>query len=208
MEVEEINRISNLRQEPLSSKKEKMKIIIVRHGKPYMPASGRLKASEMHEWIESYNAAGIDRKAPPPTAVIEKATRCNALVCSDLKRSIESGEILKAGHVCISDAIFREFSLPCVSWSSFRLSPIIWTTLFRLLWFAGFSSQGESYRASKLRVKAGADKLREIAAEHGSVLFVGHGIYNYFLAKKLLSTGWQGPMNPGRRYWEFGVYTT
>jgi len=172
-----------------------------------MPASGRLKASEMHAWIESYNLAGVDQKELPPTGALEHAARCNALVCSDLKRSIESGEILKAGHVCISDAIFREFSLPWVSWNSFRLSPIIWTALFRLMWFTGFSSRVESYRASKLRVKAGADKLREIAAEHGSVLFVGHGLYNYFLAKELLSAGWQGPTNPGRRYWEFGVYT-
>jgi len=173
-----------------------------------MPASGKLKASEMHEWIESYNLAGIDRNEAPPAVATEKAAQCNAVVCSDLKRSIESAETLKAGHVCISDAIFREFSLPCMRWNSFRLSPIIWTTLFQMLWFAGFSSQRESYRSSRLRVKAGADKLKEVAAEHGSVLFVGHGLYNYFLAKELLSTGWQGPTNPGRRYWEFGVYIT
>jgi len=184
-----------------------MEIVILRHGKPDISASEKLKAREMREWIESYDSAGIDRTHVPPVIAIEKAAQCKAVVCSDLKRSVESAETLKAGHVSLSDAVFREFSLPYMEWHSFRLSPMIWAAFFRMLWFAGFSAGGESFRASKRRVKRGADKLKEVAAERGSVLFVGHGLYNYFLSKELRSTGWQGPMNPGKQYWEFGVYT-
>jgi len=185
-----------------------MQIVIMRHGKPDICASEKLRACEMREWIESYDSAGIDRMHVPPVIAMEKAAQCNAVVCSDLKRSVESAGILKAGHVYLSDAVFREFGLPCMTWHSFRLPPMIWAAFFRMLWFAGFSAGGESFRDSRLRMKRGADKLKEVAAEHGSVLFVGHGLYNFFLAKELLSTGWQGPVTPGKRYWEFGVYTT
>ncbi len=184
-----------------------MEIVILRHGKPDISVSDKLRACEMREWIESYDSADIDQTHVPPVIALEKAAQCNVVVCSDLKRSVESAGTLKAGHVYLSDAVFREFSLPYMTWHSFRLPPMIWAAFFRMLWFAGFSAGGESFRASRLRVKRGSDKLNEVAAEHGSVLFVGHGLYNCFLAKELLSTGWQGPTTPGKRYWEFGVYT-
>ena len=183
-----------------------MEIVLLRHGKPDMPAFGKLKAYEMSKWIETYNSAGIDRKQIPPESVTEMASNCKAVVCSDLPRSVESADVLKTGHVHLSDSIFREMSLPYANWNSLRLSPTIWVALFRLLWFLGYSSHCESYYSSKLRAITVAQRLKELAVEHGSVLLVGHGLLNHFLAKDLLSTGWQGPTNPGKHYWEFGVY--
>lgn len=173
-----------------------------------MPAFGRLKACEMSHWIESYNSAGIDPKLVPPPHATEMAASCMAIACSDLPRSIESAKALKikAGHVQLSDTIFREMGLPYANWNSLRLSPAIWVALFRMLWFLGFSPRCESYYSARLRAIAGAQRLKELAAEHGSVLFVGHGLLNRFLAKDLLATGWEGSANPGKRYWEFGVY--
>lgn len=70
----------------------------------------------------------------------------------------------------------------------------------------GFSSNGESFRASRVRATAGAEMLKNAAVEYGSVLLVGHELINHFIAKELLITGWQGPKSPGKRHWEFGVY--
>jgi hypothetical protein len=37
-------------------------------------------------------------------------------------------------------------------------------------------------------------------------MLIGHGIINRLLAKKLRSSGWKGPKNPGNNYWEYAVY--
>lgn len=173
-----------------------------------MPAFGKLKASEMSQWIERYNSAGIDQSQIPPIPAAEMAASCNAIVCSNLPRSIESAEVLKTktGHIIHSDAIFREMDLPYATWHLLRLPPAIWLALFRILWFFGFSPRCESYKAARNRAISGAQRLKDLATEHESVLLVGHGLINRFIAKELLSTGWHGPANPGKQYWGFSVY--
>lgn len=175
-----------------------------------MPVFGKVKAYEMNKWIECYNSAGIDQTLLPPAHATEMASNCNAIVCSDLPRSVESANALKAkaGNVILSDAIFREMDLPYTNWNTLRLPSAIWVALFRILWFLGFSPRCESYYSARLRAITGAQRLKELAAEHESVLLIGHGLLNRFLAKELLSTGWQGPTSPGNQYWEFGVYTS
>lgn len=183
-----------------------MKIVIVRHGKPDMPGFEKLKACELYKWIDSYNSAGIVQKQPPPVRTMEMVATCKAAVCSDFPRPIQSAEALNV-KVLYSESLFREIILPYANWNSLRLSPYTWAVLFRILWSFGYSSNGESLRLSQLRARTGAQKLKQIAAEHGSVLFVGHGLINHFIAKELLSSGWQGPTSPGRKHWAFSVYT-
>lgn len=183
-----------------------MKIVILRHGKPDLPAHGNLKACELHKWIESYNSAGINQNLMPPAKTIEIAASCNAVVCSDLPRSIQSVEALNLKPIHISGSVFREMGLPYANWNSPRLSPTLWVAVFRILWFLGYSANSESFRSSRLRAKAGTEILEKTAMEQGSVLFVGHGLINHFIAKELLANGWQGPKSPGKQHWEFGVY--
>ena len=183
-----------------------MRIVLLRHGKPDVPEHGKLKVNEIHQWIESYNSAGLSIEHRPSREAIEIANNCNAIVCSNLPRSVESARALGLREVIYIESLFREMGLPYASFPSPRLSPNIWVTFFRVLWFLGFSSNGESLREARLRASTGASRLKEIAANTGSVLLVGHGFVNRFIAKELLSSGWQGPSSPGRKYWEFGVY--
>lgn len=182
-----------------------MKIVIVRHGKPDVPDFEKLKACELNTWIDSYNAAGIVQK-PPPVRTIEIATQCRAVVCSDFPRSTQSAAALNV-KVLHSASLFREVCLPYAKWNLLRLSPYTWALLFRIFWALGYSSHGESFRSFQLRASAGAEKLKQLATEHGSVLFVGHGLINKFIAKELLSSGWKGPRSPGWKHWAFGVYS-
>lgn len=153
-----------------------------------------------------YNSAGINKNQTVSAQSIALAAGCNAVVCSNLPRSIQSAEALGVKHIKFSDFLFREMDLPYANWNSPRLSPYTWVAFFRLLWFLGYSANVESFRSSKLRAIAGARKLTEIAEQCESVLLIGHGLINYFIAKELLSNGWCGPRNPGKRHWEFGVY--
>jgi hypothetical protein len=78
--------------------------------------------------------------------------------------------------------------------------------LLRYMSVFGFSQNGESLSMAKKRAQVAASALIDIAHVHGSVLLVGHGFINYFLAKELLSRNWAGPSKPGGGYWEYGVY--
>ena len=183
-----------------------MQIVLLRHGKPDIPEHGRLKAHELRQWIESYNSAGILPENTPSQEAVEIADTCNAVACSDLPRSVESAKALGIEEVDIIKPVFREMGLPFGSLPALKLMPNTWAVLFRILWFIGYSSNSESIHEGRSRASRGADILREVAAADDSVILVGHGLVNRFIAEDLLSNGWSGPENPGKEYWEFGVY--
>ncbi|MEZ5536946.1 MAG: histidine phosphatase family protein [Thiolinea sp.] len=100
----------------------------------------------------------------------------------------------------------NEAGLPAADWKIIKLSPKIWSVLFRILWLSGYPKNSESFKAAKSRASDAAEKLTEIAQQHDSVLFVGHGVFNRILANELRRQGWSGPKNPGSVHWAFGVY--
>jgi len=53
------------------------------------------------------------------------------------------------------------------------------------------------------RQRAGrmADRLIALVQEHGSVLAVGHGMFNRFVASQLRARGWRGPKLLSHGYW-------
>ena len=183
-----------------------MKITLLRHGKPIMPALKRLSASAFYEWVQEYNASGLCPTSKPTIEAISSAKECNAIVCSDLPRSIESAKALNAETIVLSSAIFNEAGMPSTNWHTLKLSPIIWAPIFRLSWLFGFSRKSESFKESKIRAKEAVKKLTETAYEHENVLFVGHAVFNRILANELRKSGWFGSRNPGTKHWGYGVY--
>lgn len=183
-----------------------MRITLLRHGKPDIAAWPRIKAHEMSQWIAAYNQAGINSARNPPQASIDAAMECNFIVASDLRRSIESAQRLAGKKQIVSDAIFREADLPYEPHRLPKLPPAVWAAYFRLLWFSGKSCNAESTRLFRKRANNAAHHLAALAREHGSVLFVGHGIINRFIAKELKHSGWEGPKHAGKHYWSFSTY--
>jgi len=78
--------------------------------------------------------------------------------------------------------------------------------VYLTLTFLGYSANGETIKEAKCRAERGAELLENLAKKQGSVLLVGHGFLNRFIAKRLISNGWKGPSTPGRKYWAYGVY--
>lgn len=183
-----------------------MKIILLRHGKPDIPDLGKLRASEFQLWIQAYNAAPLNIKSRPSKELIEIASRCNSIVCSNLRRSIDSARLLGEKDIQCIDAIFREFELPYSSFPSPKLSPGVWSVLHRVLWFMGQASHCESLSTAKQRVTSAANILHNKAVSHNTVLFVGHSLLNSFIAKKLIAKGWHGSISIFSKHWEFSVY--
>jgi len=183
-----------------------MEIILIRHGKPNISTSKSTSAIEFGHWIDSYNASGLCSSSIPSEKAIAVAQKCNAVVCSELQRSIESSKALGIKNIEITSSIFNEAGLPVSNWQYPKMSPKLWAALFRVLWIFGYSKNSESFKEAKVRASEAAGLLIDLANTHGRVLFVGHGVYNRLLANELKALGWAGPKNPGSKHWSFGIY--
>lgn len=165
-----------------------------------------MSASEFGTWLSDYDLAGIDVTLPPPKKTVDHADECGFIVCSDLIRSLESATLLNItpDQIC---AKFREFETPYAHWKYPALPIIVWIWLFRLLQLMGYSRYAESYIQAKLRSETCANQLIKLAEIHGSVVFIGHGLLNFFMHKYLLKKGWKGPQKSTKKYWNVGEYS-
>ena len=183
-----------------------MKIIFIRHGKPAIPESPILNASEFHQWIDAYNLAHLDPGHKPAKQLVGMAGQYQTIVCSDLRRSIESAELLGIKELVCIDAIFREVELPYCTKPTPRLSPDLWLVIFRILWFAGYAANCESKALARQRAVIAADILEKKALSNDTVLLIGHSIFNNFIGKQLQVKGWQGKTSIFSKYWEISEY--
>lgn len=181
-----------------------MKIVILRHGKPAIDRWPAVYAVEMQLWIKHYNNAGV----------IEPATieckRCvigsDTILCSAMQRSIDSAAMLRPDLTLQPDPELVEAGLPYANWRVLKLPVKYWSLVFRVMWLFGYSKNAESCWSAKQRARAAAEKIIKTAVENGSVVYVGHGIFNRLIAKELRTQGWNGPVNPGSKYWDFSIY--
>jgi len=183
-----------------------MKIILLRHGKPKTPPIFNMTALEFSKWVEQYDLSGLCPSSQPETNTVFVANSCNAVVCSELPRSIESSSVLGIKTITLTSRKFNEAGLPITEYGHLKLSPRIWVIILRVLWLLGYTKKSESYKDAKIRATESVKTLTALAKTHSSVLFVGHGVYNRLLAKELISLGWVGPKSPGSKHWSFGVY--
>jgi broad specificity phosphatase PhoE len=196
----------NAKMHTTGTRKE-MRLVILRHGRPVIPALRRLSASAFSDWVNEYNTAGLCPSSQPTEHANKFAQQCNAVVCSALPRSIESAKAFGNNNIVLSDPVFNEAELPIANWKIMKLSPKIWAVIFRLLWLLGYSRNSESFEQTKSRASEAAKRLSGIAQEYENVLFVGHGVFNRILSNELRRQGWHGPKNPGSTHWSFGVYS-
>jgi len=184
-----------------------MQIILMRHGRPAIDARQRLSAHDFGIWVGHYNAAAIDPANPPPVEAIRQARQAAYVLCSTLPRSLTSAAALGIETPHGQDAAFRELEMPHADWR-FPVLPVgLWAVLFRLAWAFGYLSHAESFAAARARAAACADTLSQLAASHGSVLFIGHGALNWFIARALRRAGWHSPNRAPRRNWRYTVFS-
>lgn len=180
------------------------RIILIRHGRPAVALVGKARAAELAGIARAYQNAGIVDTPPPATLAI--AAGAKLAVCSDLLRARQSALALGFDDRQAADSVFREATLPHFNTGRLELPISAWLTLLRLLWLAGYARNGESYRDARRRARTAAHRLMNLAAAHGQVVLVGHGVLNYLIAKELHHAGWNGPSQPGRDFWAVGVY--
>ena len=182
-----------------------MKIIIMRHGRPDISQDEVVSGADFGTWIEAYNSVELDLKVPPPDELFSVVKNSKATICSALIRSVDSAKILEI-HNYQSDDYFNEAELPYFDVFHLKFRAKVWLIFFRILWLLGFSGKVESFSSMKLRAETCSDKLNQLAIEHGTVLFVGHGILNRTISKNLIKSGWYESVKSKKGYWSFSVY--
>lgn len=116
-----------------------MEIILLRHGKPIIPSLQKIKAISFINWIKSYNDSGLCSTSIPSQTTLNRASKCNAFVCSHLLRSKQSAEALNIKKITLSESQFNEAGLPSANWGILKLSPNTWAIIFRILWLFGYA---------------------------------------------------------------------
>ena len=187
-----------------------MQIILMRHGKPdlYLEVLKRRKVSptEVGEIVRDYEGSALSPDTTPPEDSRAMALECGAAISSDLLRATQSIKRLGVQDSASVDPEFTESAMPYLRWQWPKLAFYTYCIIFRVFWFAGFSSNGEAYRTAKIRSARCAAKLEHCAADKGSVLFLGHGIMNRLISRDLKRLGWSVKRKGGDDYWSYSVF--
>ena len=179
-----------------------MTIILMRHGKPDHPVSGRFTARALADWCEGYDQAVICDAPPPRSMAI--ARMASVIACSPLPRARSSLARLGLQAQDV-DEVFSEVAMPLLPFARLHLPLTLWLALLRLLWLCGYAGRVESVQHARQRAQRAADKLIALS-QHGTVLLVGHGIMNKLIARQLRKRGWQAEKHASSRHWSSAIY--
>lgn len=184
-----------------------MRICLIRHGEPLLPQlPDRIRAREFPACMEIYDASGIRTDSRPARQYKQELAEYSTIICSDLPRSIESAlQFCDQQDLTVSPE-FREVEQGYLSIPWLSLSPQHWAKIFILLWLLGAFRYKYTFRQARKRAQRCAQKLIELAQSKGAVMLVGHGFMNTYIARELRAMGWSGPKQPGKGYWQFGIY--
>ncbi|WP_058970958.1 histidine phosphatase family protein [Type-D symbiont of Plautia stali] len=179
-----------------------MTIILMRHGKPDHPVSGRFSARALADWCEGYDLADICDTPPARSRAI--AHLASVIASSPLPRARSSLARLGLQPHAVDD-IFSEVAMPLLPFERLHLPLTVWLALLRLLWLCGYAGHVESVKHARERARQAADKLVTLSKQ-GTVLLVGHGIMNKLIARELRKRGWQAEKHASSRHWSSAIY--
>lgn len=177
----------------------------MRHGKPAFTGFTKVTSREMAEWISQYDLSDTGRDIPPQP-IKTLASSALRIISSPLPRALSSLTALGRKPDLIDD-VFKEAGLPVFHIPAFRLSPLFWAFVFRVMWLCGLSRNVEPLRLAKQRAVQAADILvTSVKEANGPVLLMGHGVMNRLIAKQLISMGWKESRRQGKGYWNARTY--
>ena len=168
-----------------------MKLVILRHGQPDFSQTGLMSSAEFKDWVRNYDESSIMSSSKPSSQLYDLAKSSGLVVCSSLRRSVDSGELLKDSGQILIDSVFNEAGLPTNDWCCVKLTSNLWLITFRILWFLGYSPNAESRKEASVRAKKAARLLNELSKKHEVLMLVGHGIVRpeHFLKNSLTRLG-------------------
>lgn len=185
-----------------------MRIVLVRHGHPDITPDARrpIAGTDLGRWYREYNDVGLATVSSPPQPLRDAAAIAGCIVASDLRRAMESAQVLAGTRPVNLDPDLREVGFPERLNSSTRLSPGVWVMIARALWLFDRCECEEPKTAASRRAARLADNLCTLARAHNSVVAVGHGWFNLFVGRELRRRLWRGPRFVPHGYWASAQY--
>ena len=187
---------------------ERHQIVLARHGRPDLPADlGRaISGREIGRWYRGYDASGIVDAVEPPACLRAAAAAAGCVVASDSRRALETAARLGVTDKVRVEPALREVSFPESLALPVRLSPVAWVLIARAMQMLRCCECDEAVPATRARAAIAVETLSQLADDHGTLVVVGHGWFNRFVARELRRRGWHGPRWPPTRYWSAATY--
>jgi broad specificity phosphatase PhoE len=182
------------------------RIILVRHGQPAIALRPRTSHGGFADYIDAYEAAGLDPASLPPRELTDLASELDSIFTSITPRARDSARALAPDAELIANPLFGEAPLvsPRIPWLKMRVPK--WAVMARLLWHAGYHPEIENYRKARHRARAAADILMTKAAAGGVTVLVAHGYFNAMIGRVLRQRGFVRTGSHRVRYWNDVTY--
>lgn len=188
------------------------RIILVRHGQPALPLRPRTSHHGFRDYIDAYEAAGLDPQSLPPKELADLVKELDHVFASNRPRAHQSAKALAPHAELTADPLFAEAPLASPRIPLLKMRVPKWAIVARVLWHVGYHPEIENYRKSKHRAARAADilinKLSEQAKDqkpHAAVL-VAHGYFNAILGRILRQRGFTRTGSHRAQYWNAVIY--
>lgn len=182
------------------------RIILIRHGQPAIALRPRASHREFHDYIDAYEAAGLDPASLPPREITDLVRELRHVFTSGRPRAHESARLLAPQAELIIDPLFAEAPLASPAIPFLRMTVVKWAVVARLLWHAGHGRGIENYPSARARAARAADILTERVMDGGAIALVAHGYFNAMIGRQLRRRGWSRSGSHQVRYWNAVIY--
>jgi broad specificity phosphatase PhoE len=182
------------------------RIILVRHGRPALPLRPRTSHHGFRDYIDAYEAAGLDPDSLPPQELSDLVKELGHIFTSDRPRSHESAKALAPHATLEADPLFAEAPLASPRIPLLKMRVPKWAVVARVLWHAGYHPEIENYRKAKHRAGQAADILIEKVRDGGAAALVAHGYFNAMIGRQLRQRGFTRTGAHRVRYWNAVTY--
>lgn len=204
--LEAADRIGAAGSRPDRAATGKMRIILIRHGRPAIDIAPRTSHGEFRTYIDDYEAAGLDPTSAPPGELQGLVKELEVVFTSGRPRSTESAKALAPNAELIADPLFVEAPLASPRIPLLRMKVPTWAVMARILWHAGYHPEIEDYRRAKARAAEAADILMRRAHEDGQAALVAHGYFNLMIGRELRRRGFTKSGAHRVQYWNTVIY--
>jgi broad specificity phosphatase PhoE len=184
----------------------RLRIILVRHGRPAIALAPRTSHRGFADYIAAYEAAELDPAHLPPGALQDLMRELAAVFTSARPRAHQSARLLAPRAEVIVDALFAEATLAPPRIPLLRMRVQKWAVMARILWHAGYNPRIENYRKARRRAVQAADILIARARQEGAAALVAHGYFNAMIGWQLRRRGFRRTGAHRVRYWNAVIY--
>ncbi len=182
-------------------------ILIGRHGKPALSRKVWLSADGYKKWWQAYDEGGLEANQKIPRKLLNKVAKIDYIISSPLRRAHETALAIAGEREIAIDDIFVEAPLPPPPIPEIiKFRPKIWGFIARCTWFIGLNYNSESHEEAKKRANLAAQRLVDLAQQHGSIALFAHGWFNRMMRPYLLSQGYKCVEDGGDWHWSYRVY--